>query len=78
MLTIGETITTASNRPQRPGLAPSLVFIGLVATAAAGYVSPSALGAGAAWLLDTQHVTALESREADLEDVFLALYGAPS
>ena len=30
---------------------------GLVATAAAGYISPSALGAGAAWLLDTQHVT---------------------
>ena len=32
---------------------------GLVATAAAGYISPSALGAGAAWLLDTQHVTAM-------------------
>lgn len=30
MLTIGDTITAASNRPQRPGLAPSLVFIGLV------------------------------------------------
>ena len=28
--------------------------------------------------LATQHVTALESREADLEDVFLALYGVPS
>jgi len=32
---------------------------GLIATAAAGYISPSALGAGAAWLLDTQHVTAM-------------------
>ena len=32
---------------------------GLVATAAAGYLSPSVLGAGAAWLLDTRHVTAM-------------------
>ena len=52
VLTIGDTITTASNRPQRPGLAPSLVFIGLVtavlgslgaplvpAVAASGHVS---------------------------------------
>jgi MFS family permease len=30
VLTIGETITTESNRPQRPGLVPCLVFIGLV------------------------------------------------
>src|SRR5258708_37247492 len=30
VLTIGKPVTTASNRPQRPGLAPSLVFIGLV------------------------------------------------
>jgi hypothetical protein len=32
---------------------------GLVATAAAGYISPSALGAGAAWLLDARHLTAM-------------------
>jgi hypothetical protein len=32
---------------------------GLVATAAAGYVSPPALGAGAAWLLDARHLTAM-------------------
>ena len=32
---------------------------GLIATAAAGYLSPSVLGAGAAWLLDTRHVTAM-------------------
>jgi MFS family permease len=30
VLTVGETITTESNRPQRPGLVPCLVFIGLV------------------------------------------------
>jgi Peptidase M50B-like len=32
---------------------------GLVATAAAGYISPPVLGAGAAWLLDTRHLTAM-------------------
>ena len=32
---------------------------GLVATAAAGYISPPVLGAGAAWLLDGRHVTAM-------------------
>jgi len=32
---------------------------GLVATAAAGYISPSALGAGAAWLLDARYLTAM-------------------
>jgi hypothetical protein len=32
---------------------------GLIATAAAGYISPPALGAGAAWLLDARHVTAM-------------------
>jgi len=32
---------------------------GLVATAAAGYISPSVLGAGAAWLLDARHVTGM-------------------
>jgi hypothetical protein len=32
---------------------------GLIATAAAGYISPSALGAGSAWLLDGRHVTAM-------------------
>jgi hypothetical protein len=32
---------------------------GLVATAAAGYISPSVLGAGAAWLLDARHLTAM-------------------
>jgi hypothetical protein len=31
---------------------------GLIATAAAGYVSPPLLGAGAAWLLDARHLTA--------------------
>jgi Peptidase M50B-like len=32
---------------------------GLVLTAAAGYVMPSLLGAGAAWLLATRHLTAM-------------------
>ena len=32
---------------------------GLVLTAAAGYVMPSLLGAGAAWLLADQHLTAM-------------------
>jgi len=32
---------------------------GLVATAAAGYISPSALGASAAWLLDERYLTAM-------------------
>ncbi|MGH3199804.1 MAG: M50 family metallopeptidase [Streptosporangiaceae bacterium] len=32
---------------------------GLVLTAAAGYVTPSLLGAGAAWLLAAQHLTAM-------------------
>ena len=32
---------------------------GLVAVAAAGYLSPSVLGAGAAWLLDARHLTAM-------------------
>jgi hypothetical protein len=32
---------------------------GLVATAAAGYISPSALGAASAWLLDAGHLTAM-------------------
>ncbi len=32
---------------------------GLVATAAAGYISPPVLGAGAAWLLDARHVTGM-------------------
>jgi len=32
---------------------------GLVLTAAAGYVMPSLLGAGAAWLLASQHLTAM-------------------
>jgi Peptidase M50B-like len=32
---------------------------GLVLTAAAGYVTPSLLGAGAAWLLAEQHLTAM-------------------
>jgi hypothetical protein len=32
---------------------------GMVATAAAGYVSPSLLGLGAAWLLAAHHVTAM-------------------
>jgi Peptidase M50B-like len=32
---------------------------GLVATAAAGYVTPSLLGAGAAWLLAARHLTAM-------------------
>jgi len=32
---------------------------GLVATAAAGYISPSALGTAAAWLLDARHVHAM-------------------
>jgi hypothetical protein len=32
---------------------------GMVLTSAAGYVTPSLLGAGAAWLVETRHVTAL-------------------
>ncbi|HEY6296630.1 MAG TPA: M50 family metallopeptidase [Streptosporangiaceae bacterium] len=32
---------------------------GLVVTAAAGYISPSALGAGAAWLLDAHYLSAM-------------------
>ncbi len=33
--------------------------LGLVATAAAGYISPPVLGAGAAWLLDARHLAAM-------------------
>jgi hypothetical protein len=32
---------------------------GLIATAAAGYISPPVLGAGSAWLLDSRHLTAM-------------------
>ncbi|HWG03185.1 MAG TPA: M50 family metallopeptidase [Trebonia sp.] len=53
---------------------------GIVLTTAAGYVTPSLLGAGAAWLLAAQHVTAmLWLLLALLTATFLAirnLYGA--
>lgn len=43
-------VTLSRGKPTGPGM---------VATAAAGYVSPSLLGLAAAWLLTTHHVTAM-------------------
>jgi hypothetical protein len=43
-------VTLSRGKPTGPGM---------VATAAAGYVSPSLLGLGAAWLLAAHHVTAM-------------------
>jgi hypothetical protein len=43
-------VTLSRGRPTGPGM---------VATAAAGYVSPSLLGLAGAWLLTTHHVTAM-------------------